>query len=385
MNIEQVREFTLSLPGVTEDQPFGDDNITFRLEGKIFECLWLGGGSHDMADAEPRFAIKLSPDRNEELRSQFSAVTPAWHWNKKHWNDVYYEQLEDSLIKDLIQESYHLVASKLPNPLRQKYNPGGKWLVMMILFLGLVFTGCSTDDNPVGKSTPWYEDVTTLKADYAVAISEAQTPLPSKVSTTLMPISDSNTELEWITVGDKKLVLVCTMLSESSYKYWQATDTFRLTKQTGIWETIPQEWKHKADKFAGLDSVASRYRMVQMLGLWPECNYNAVVEFYVDPTMLFRPSADPSITTTTSGVDFPSWADEKYTVGETNFREWFAYQKSVAYVGDGACPWTQLGYTYDWHHNADPKGLSEYIATVGALALIKTRQGSWTFIRQNTH
>lgn len=38
MNIEQVREYTLSLYGVTEDQPFGDDIITFRLEGKIFVC-----------------------------------------------------------------------------------------------------------------------------------------------------------------------------------------------------------------------------------------------------------------------------------------------------------------------------------------------------------
>jgi predicted DNA-binding protein (MmcQ/YjbR family) len=44
MNIEEVREYTLSLYGVTEDQPFGDDIITFRLEGKIFVCLWLGGG-----------------------------------------------------------------------------------------------------------------------------------------------------------------------------------------------------------------------------------------------------------------------------------------------------------------------------------------------------
>ena len=42
MNIEQVREYTLSLNGVTEDQPFGDDLITFRLEGKIFLCLNLG-------------------------------------------------------------------------------------------------------------------------------------------------------------------------------------------------------------------------------------------------------------------------------------------------------------------------------------------------------
>ena len=208
----------------------------------------------------------------------------------------------------------------------------------------------------------------------------AQTPDASKVSTTLMPISESNAELEWKTVGDKKLVLVCIMLPESSYKFWQATDTFRLTKPTGIWVSIPQEWKHQAYKFARLDSVASRYRMIQALGLWPECDYNAVVEFYVDPAMLFRPSYNPSITTTSSGVDFPSWADESYTVGETNFREWFTYHKSVAYEGDGACPWTQLGYTYDWHHNADHQGLSEYIATVGALALIKSRKGSWAFI-----
>jgi predicted DNA-binding protein (MmcQ/YjbR family) len=123
MNVEQVREYTLSLPGVTEDQPFGDDNITFRLEGKIFECLWLGDDKQNKApsDAEPRFAIKLLPERNEELRERFSAVTPAWHWNKKHWNDVFYEQLDDALVKDLIRESYYLVASKLPKAIRQKY------------------------------------------------------------------------------------------------------------------------------------------------------------------------------------------------------------------------------------------------------------------------
>ena len=47
MNIEQVREYTLKLCGVTEDQPFGDDIVTFRVEGKIFLCLWLGGDKYD--------------------------------------------------------------------------------------------------------------------------------------------------------------------------------------------------------------------------------------------------------------------------------------------------------------------------------------------------
>ncbi|MBR3093765.1 MAG: MmcQ/YjbR family DNA-binding protein [Bacteroidaceae bacterium] len=121
MNIEQVRDYTLSLLGVTEDQPFGDDIITFRLEGKIFLCLSLGGDDHELDNSAPRLALKLTPERNEELRGQFSAVVPAWHWNKKHWSDVYYEHLETAQVEDWIKESYLLVASKLPKAVRQKY------------------------------------------------------------------------------------------------------------------------------------------------------------------------------------------------------------------------------------------------------------------------
>lgn len=121
MDIEQVRDYTLSILGVTEDQPFGDDIITFRIEGKIFLCLWLGGDQHDIKNSEPRFALKLTPERNEALREQYSAVTPAWHWNKKHWSDVYYELLDESLVMAWIKESYDLVVSKLPKAVRCKY------------------------------------------------------------------------------------------------------------------------------------------------------------------------------------------------------------------------------------------------------------------------
>lgn len=122
MNIEELREFILSLSGVTEDQPFGDEIITFRLEGKIFVCLWLGGSPHDMKDAEPHFAIKLLPERNEELRLEHAGrVAPAWHWNKKHWSDVFYQRMESRLIREWIMESYRLIASKLPKAIRTKY------------------------------------------------------------------------------------------------------------------------------------------------------------------------------------------------------------------------------------------------------------------------
>lgn len=121
MNIEEVREYTMSLTGVTEDQPFGDDIITFRVQGKIFLCLWLGGGMHDIKNSKPRFACKLLPERNEALQEQHSAITPAWHWNKNHWSDIYYESLDTELVKRIIRESHSLILTKLPKALRSKY------------------------------------------------------------------------------------------------------------------------------------------------------------------------------------------------------------------------------------------------------------------------
>lgn len=121
MNIEEVRYFALSLPGVTEDQPFGDDNITFRVEGKIFMCLWLGGGKYNIDETMLRFACKLASERNEELRELYSAVTPAFHWNKRHWSDVFFEQLDTGVVESIIRESYGVIVSKLPKFVRVKY------------------------------------------------------------------------------------------------------------------------------------------------------------------------------------------------------------------------------------------------------------------------
>ena len=113
-NIEDIRVFALSLQGVTEDMPFGDDNVVFRIGGKIFLCLSLAADN-------PHFALKLLPGRNEELREQHADITPAYHWNKKHWSDVYYGQLAAETVTAWIKESYELIVSKLPKAVRAKY------------------------------------------------------------------------------------------------------------------------------------------------------------------------------------------------------------------------------------------------------------------------
>lgn len=42
MNIEEAREYCLSLKNVTECFPFDDVSLVFKVEGKMFcSCLWM--------------------------------------------------------------------------------------------------------------------------------------------------------------------------------------------------------------------------------------------------------------------------------------------------------------------------------------------------------
>lgn len=114
MNIEAVREFALALEHVTEDL-FAENWITFRVEGKWFLMMQLDA-------PEPRIAVKLSPERGASLREQYEGVRPAYHMNKIHWNDLYLEQLDASLVQQCITESYSLVVAGLPKVLRKKHS-----------------------------------------------------------------------------------------------------------------------------------------------------------------------------------------------------------------------------------------------------------------------
>lgn len=107
MNIEQVRDFALSInPNVTEEL-FAENCISWRIFGKWFLLMQLDA-------PEPRVAVKLPPEVSAELRVQYDGIRPAYHMNKTHWNDLYLNELDDTLVQELITSSYHLIASKLP-------------------------------------------------------------------------------------------------------------------------------------------------------------------------------------------------------------------------------------------------------------------------------
>lgn len=113
MNIEELREYCLSLKGVTESFPFGESVLVFKVGDKMF-CLT--NLEDDLA-----IAVKNEPEKNIELREEFKAVKPGYHMNKKHWNSVEIDgSISDDLIKNFIDESYDLIVMSLPNKKQQE-------------------------------------------------------------------------------------------------------------------------------------------------------------------------------------------------------------------------------------------------------------------------
>ena len=111
MNVEEIREYALSLnENVTEDM-FTDQWVSWLIFGKWFLLMQLDA-------PEPRVAVKLPPDLGMELRERHYGIQPAYHMNKKHWNDLYVEQLDAKLIKQLIHTSYELVYKRIPKKRR---------------------------------------------------------------------------------------------------------------------------------------------------------------------------------------------------------------------------------------------------------------------------
>ena len=115
MDIIDLREYIVSLPLVEECQPFGDDAVVYKVGGKMFACCVL--------EHAERIAVKCNPDRAIVLRdTHISAITPAWHFNKKHWNDIYFEQLPRAVVEREIRHSYLTVIREnvTPKALREE-------------------------------------------------------------------------------------------------------------------------------------------------------------------------------------------------------------------------------------------------------------------------
>ena len=113
MNIEEFREYCMAKPGVTEEFPFDETTLVFKVMGKMFALTNL--------DGDWSLALKCDPDRAIELRELYPAIRPGYHMSKVHWNTIVMDgSLSSKLTLELVDHSYQLVVNKLPLKLKEE-------------------------------------------------------------------------------------------------------------------------------------------------------------------------------------------------------------------------------------------------------------------------
>lgn len=234
--------------------------------------------------------------------------------------------------------------------------------------------------------------------DYNVAVQDASQALTAnKISRNLTAITPGNPNLLWENGVPGSRLLVASFASErvcSSYRCpaegCQPSATCKEGKECptygyDTWVTVVPELKNAAGQ------GATPLRVAQILGLPPTASYACVIEMYVSPRNLFRPSPDPEITDQEAEIGFPEdglrkfddtmlvWSDmpcdksldaagqprcpscEGASCGFTSYKNWFTNRRAYIYSGN-AYPFTGLGYTYDWGNQVAPHvGLSEFV------------------------
>jgi predicted DNA-binding protein (MmcQ/YjbR family) len=113
MNIEEFRNYCMGKKGVTEEFPFDETTLVFKVMGKMFALTSL--------DRIPlQASLKCDPERALELRETYDGrITAAYHMNKAHWNALDLEEnLPPNLIRELVDHSYDLVVAGLTKKLR---------------------------------------------------------------------------------------------------------------------------------------------------------------------------------------------------------------------------------------------------------------------------
>lgn len=107
MNIESFQKYCLSKKGVTEEFPFDNNTLVFKVMGKMFALTNV--------EAFEGINLKCEPELAAQLREEYPAVKAGYHMNKKHWNTIVMDgSIGDKLIQQWIDLSYDLVVASLP-------------------------------------------------------------------------------------------------------------------------------------------------------------------------------------------------------------------------------------------------------------------------------
>jgi len=198
---------------------------------------------------------------------------------------------------------------------------------------------------------------------YYEAIVDASVAEADEICKTLIPVTDYNNSLEW-DASHTHIKVVSWMPSTYISSY---TENQPITLNWETWvSAAPEVQQFAASSALSLDAVVMRTK--QRLGLRPDKAYAYWVEFWVLPTDLYRPSADPYPGDCEAQLTF---TDSPESSVSADYKQWYNDTESTMYVlSRNGFPWTRLGYTYDWGDPTDEVGFSEFIIRLGTTALV---------------
>lgn len=119
MNIEELRDYCLSLPGVTEATPFEKFSrgkftiLVFYVSGHMF-CYFN-------IDDFTSITLKGNPETITDLKERYQAVNDPYNGNKRHWMSVdVNSDVSDTMLRQLIKASYDLVKKQSAPRVKKK-------------------------------------------------------------------------------------------------------------------------------------------------------------------------------------------------------------------------------------------------------------------------
>ena len=113
MNIEEFRNFCLSLPGAHDDFPFGKASSDYDRNLLVFYVAdkWF---CFVNAEAFDFCTLRCAPEEIGALRERYEGVGPGWHMDKRHWISVRFDSdVPDGVLLEMVRKSYELAEAKL--------------------------------------------------------------------------------------------------------------------------------------------------------------------------------------------------------------------------------------------------------------------------------
>ena len=117
MNIQELQEYCLKKKAVTEEFPFDEHTLVFKVLGKMFVIAPLD----KWEKGEASITLKCDPDYTIELREQYKSIYAGPYVSNKHWNSIaiYKGELQSKFVLELIDHSYEMVIKGMTKKLRE--------------------------------------------------------------------------------------------------------------------------------------------------------------------------------------------------------------------------------------------------------------------------